>query len=99
MITWRDLTGWSEVDPLNLIAAFGWGALSFLSPCVLPLVPGYLSLMSGYSLQEMSDGTASSRRVTKRTALFVRGFSIVFMANGEAATNVALLILESRSKF
>lgn len=87
------------MDPLNLIAAFGWGALSFLSPCVLPLVPGYLSLMSGYSLQEMSDGTASSRRVTKRTALFVLGFSIVFMATGAAATKVARFILESRSTF
>ncbi len=87
------------MDPLKLIAAFGWGAFSFLSPCVLPLVPGYLSLMSGYSLQEIAEGTASKRKVLNRTALFVLGFSIIFMATGAAATSVARFILESRTTF
>lgn len=87
------------MDPLKLIAAFGWGTFSFLSPCVLPLVPGYLSLMSGYSLQEISEGTASRRKVFQRTGLFVAGFSLVFMATGAAATSVASFILESRVTF
>ena len=86
------------MDPLKLMAAFGWGAFSFLSPCVLPLVPGYLSLMSGYSLPEISEGTASKRKVN-RTLLFVLGFSIIFMATGAAATRVAAFILDSRATF
>ena len=44
-----------EIASVNIFAAFFFGALSFLSPCVLPLLPGYLSMMSGYSAAEMSE--------------------------------------------
>ena len=46
-------------DQVTLFAAFGAGFLSFISPCVLPLIPGYLSFVSGVSLEEMRDGAAS----------------------------------------
>jgi cytochrome c-type biogenesis protein len=62
-------------------AAFLAGLASFLSPCVLPLVPGYISFMSGLSLEELSSGRAGPG-ATRRTALvalfFVLGFSVVF---------------------
>ena len=48
---------------LQLFIAFGGGVLSFLSPCVLPLVPGYLSMMSGYSVASLEEGAVSTRRM------------------------------------
>ena len=60
------LTGTITADPLGILAAFGAGILSFLSPCVLPLVPGYLSLVSGLSAAELAGSrprrTAAARR-------------------------------------
>jgi cytochrome c-type biogenesis protein len=71
-------------DP-NVVVAFGAGMLSFLSPCVLPLVPGYLSLMSGLSAAEMEVDRA---RVLRATLLFVAGFTVVFVALGATASAV-----------
>ena len=65
--------------------AFGAGALSFLSPCVLPLIPGYISMMSGLSLQEIeASGQSGRRRAGLVSACFVLGFSAVFTALGAA---------------
>jgi cytochrome c-type biogenesis protein len=73
----------------GLLAAFGAGMLSFLSPCVLPLVPGYLSVMTGLSVAEMSDGRSDvRRRVLLATAGFIAGFTIVFVALGATASAV-----------
>ncbi len=74
-----------------LIVALVAGAFSFLSPCVLPLLPGYISLMSGYSMQELSEGNVSMRRVTGMTGLFVLGFTVVFVGLGAGATAVSSL--------
>ena len=68
------------------------GAASFLSPCVLPLLPGYISLMSGYSMQELSEGNVSMRRVVGMTGLFVLGFTLVFVGLGATATSSRSLI-------
>jgi cytochrome c-type biogenesis protein len=86
------------MDPANLLTdasllvgigvAFLFGALSFLSPCVLPLLPGYLSLMSGYSVADLESGEAAKGRVLRGTLFFVGGFSLVFVAIGAAATSV-----------
>lgn len=72
---------------VSLFAAFGAGFLSFISPCVLPLIPGYISYVSGMSLEEMrsADRTAR-RRLIVATLLFILGFSIVFMAMGASAS-------------
>ena len=56
------LTATITADPLGVLVAFGAGILSFLSPCVLPLVPGYVSMVSGLSAAEL---TATRRRPTR----------------------------------
>lgn len=72
----------------SLAAAFGAGVISFITPCVLPLLPAYLSLMSGYSVEELQAGKVSNRRLLRVTSLFVAGFAIVFVAAGAIASNV-----------
>ncbi len=77
----------------GLLAAFGGGLISFLSPCVLPLVPGYLSLMSGVRTPE----TASRQdraRLLRATLLFVLGFTVVFVALGAGASAVGSALRE-----
>ena len=73
----------SEPAALGLFVAFAAGLLSFLSPCVLPLVPSYIGFLTGMSLPEMS----GRRRVALAHALlFVLGFSLVFVLLGASAT-------------
>jgi cytochrome c-type biogenesis protein len=75
------------------IAAFFAGLISFLSPCVLPLVPGYLSLISGAGLEELKAPQAQlMRRVMVNSIGFILGFSIVFIVLGAAATEVGQLL-------
>lgn len=74
------------MDPGSTLSAFLFGALSFISPCVLPLLPGYLSLMSGYSVSDLQEGRAGTLRMLRATLLFVAGFTAVFMAAGAGAT-------------
>jgi len=76
---------------VTLLAAFAAGFLSFVSPCVLPLIPGYISFVSGVSVEEMRAETAptTSRLQVFLTSLaFVIGFSLVFVALGASATAV-----------
>lgn len=87
-----------EADVSIIVAVFA-GALSFITPCVLPLLPGYLSLMSGYSVAELSEGTVSIRRVAGRTGLFVAGFTVVFVALGAGATSIGQFLLQERGSF
>ncbi len=80
---------------VTLLAAFAAGFLSFVSPCVLPLIPGYISFVSGISVDEMrSDAApAASRLQIFLTSLaFVIGFSIVFVALGASATAIGKLM-------
>jgi len=71
---------------VSFVAAFTAGLLSFLSPCVLPLIPGYLSFMTGLSTSELSDSDRSVSRVMVPAVLFVVGFSLVFVAMGASAS-------------
>src|SRR6266404_4042666 len=67
---------------VNIFVAFAAGVLSFLSPCVLPLIPSYLSFVSGVSLDEMRSEQARARvrwRVILNSAAFIIGFSLVFI--------------------
>ena len=76
---------------VTLLAAFAAGFLSFVSPCVLPLIPGYISFVSGISVEEMRGDAApaTSRLQVFMTSLaFVIGFSIVFVALGASATAI-----------
>lgn len=82
---------------LQYLAAFGGGMLSFLSPCVLPLVPGYLSLMSGVTYAELqSPGGADVRRLLRSTLLFVLGFTVVFTALGAVATGLGQTLIRNQ---
>lgn len=71
---------------IQLVVAFGAGVISFISPCVLPLLPGYLSMMSGYSAAQLDEGAVSSRRLLRVILLFIVGFTVVFAALGAGAT-------------
>jgi len=86
-----------EIASVNVLAAFVFGALSFLSPCVLPLLPGYLSMMSGYSAAELAEGKASARRMVRVTLLFVAGFTAVFVALGATATSIGRTLLRNQN--
>ena len=71
------------------VAAFVAGLLSFLSPCVLPLVPGYVSLISGATVEDLqSSDRRMLRTVMLHSVTFVLGFSVVFIALGAVATTV-----------
>ena len=73
------------ISAVALIVAFAFGALSFISPCVLPLLPGYLSLMSGFSVGDLKDGEVEATKVLRPTILFVGGFTLVFILLGAGA--------------
>jgi cytochrome c-type biogenesis protein len=86
-------------DQVSLLTAFAAGIVSFLSPCVLPLVPGYMSFISGVSLDEMraeDRKSDTSRAVMVNTAFFVLGFTIVFVSLGAAASSVGSFLLENQ---
>jgi cytochrome c-type biogenesis protein len=81
------------VESVGFAVAFLAGVLSFLSPCVLPLVPSYLSFITGMSLDELG----ARRRVALAHALwFIAGFTLIFVALGVAATQVGLFLREQR---
>src|SRR3989441_11875779 len=86
-----------QVSIVNLLIAFAGGLLSFLSPCVLPLVPGYISLMSGVSVDHLkSDGGGSSRRAVIANSLaFNSGLSVIFLALGGTAGLVGAAIINN----
>ena len=82
-------------ENVTLLAAFAAGFLSFISPCVLPLIPGYISFVSGASLEEMRAGQGAARRqVLIRSVAFVLGFSLVFIALGASATAIGRFIFD-----
>jgi cytochrome c-type biogenesis protein len=82
-------------ETVSLATAFAFGLLSFVSPCVLPIVPGYLSFISGVNVAELK-GTGASAAVTRRVLVtslaFVLGFSTVFVALGASATVMGELL-------
>ena len=83
-----------EIGHIGALTAFGAGIISFLSPCVLPLVPGYVSYVAGRTAQQ----PAETRRLATvgLSAFFVLGFSTVFILLGAAATALGQLLLAYR---
>ena len=80
----------------EIFLAFGAGLISFLSPCVLPIIPGYISYISGSTLKELLD----KKKVNIfPTILFTIGFSIVFIAFGATATFLGSIILSNSYEF
>ena len=80
----------------TVLAAFAVGFVSFISPCVLPLVPGYLSAVSGVSLAEIKDGDDRLRRVMLPAAIFCLSFTVVFVALGMTATGLGSVLRDGR---
>jgi len=81
---------------LSVVTAFVAGIISFLSPCVLPLVPGYLSIISGVSLDQLKENAHDKslrRAVILASIMFIIGFSITFIALGATATAVSKALL------
>lgn len=84
---------------LNIVVAFTAGVFSFLSPCVLPIIPSYLSFVSGVSLEEMRANQVDNRlrwRVALNSLAFILGFSLVFVSLGASASFVGGLFIGYR---
>ena len=84
-----------HVTPFTIGVSFLAGILSFLSPCVLPLVPGYISLISGVSVDGLKEGVNSRRAVIVNSLAFNAGISIIFVALGTTAGLVGAAILNN----
>jgi cytochrome c-type biogenesis protein len=80
----------------TVIAAFAVGFVSFISPCVLPLVPGYLSAVSGVSLSEIKDRERSTWRILLPAIVFCASFTVVFVVLGMTATSLGSVLRDSR---
>ena len=90
------------MENIHLITAFAAGLLSFISPCVLPLVPAYISFISGVSMEEFREGKESKnsfKKVSLNSILFISGFSLVFILLGASATAIGRLLLSKLSVF
>ncbi len=82
------------------LLAFGGGLISFLSPCVLPVVPGYLSVITGVDITAVSDQQGSKwerfKPIFTSTALFILGFSFVFIGLGVSASALGQLLFDNQ---
>ena len=94
------------MESVPVVAAAAAGVVSFLSPCVLPLVPGYLSFVSGMSYADLAgegdhpiSRAALTRVVTTNGAAFVLGFTTVFIALGASATTLGRFLVGSSPVF
>lgn len=89
------MLGTVTASPSGVLVAFGAGILSFLSPCVLPLVPGYLSLVTGLSAAAVESGQAR-RAVLRGIGGFVAGFTLVFVVLGAVASSLGHALVTHR---
>jgi cytochrome c-type biogenesis protein len=80
----------------TVIAAFAVGFVSFISPCVLPLVPGYLSAVSGVSIADMRSGERKLSAILWPAAIFCLSFTIMFVALGMTATSIGSTLRDSK---
>ncbi len=78
------------------LAAFAVGVISFVSPCVLPLVPGYLSAVSGVSVADMQGGRSRTSQVLWPAVAFCLTFTVVFVALGMSATGIGSALNDHR---
>jgi cytochrome c-type biogenesis protein len=81
---------------VSLVGALLAGLISFLSPCVLPLVPGYISMLSGIGMEELREGQAPRGGLLLSAISFVIGFSVVFISFGASASAVGSFLRQNR---
>jgi len=87
----------AQIPQITLLAAFGAGLLSFLSPCVLPLVPSYISYVTGLSLDQLQRSTEREefrKAIMLNSLLFIAGFSTIFIALGASASLLGQWLFE-----
>jgi cytochrome c-type biogenesis protein len=85
------------MNDVSLAGAFLAGLVSFLSPCVLPLVPGYISMLSGIGMEQLRQGQTPRGGLFASSLAFVVGFSAVFISFGASASAVGSFLREHRS--
>lgn len=84
-------------DNVNILIAFGGGIVSVLSPCVLPLLPGYLSVITGLSVGEVREGdTKTLSRIAVTTLWFAVGFTVVFVLLGLLASGIGQTVFRNQ---
>jgi len=87
----------NSVSVLSYAAAFGGGLISFASPCVLPVVPGYVSMITGLDVSELQESKWSNTWVVVRdTSLFILGFGSIFVLLGMSATSIGSFVFEQQ---
>jgi cytochrome c-type biogenesis protein len=84
-------------NDVSLAAAFLAGLVSFLSPCVLPLVPGYISMLSGIGMEQLRQGQPPRSGLFASSLAFVAGFSAVFISFGASASAVGAFLRQHRA--
>src|SRR3984893_12529121 len=82
---------------VSIFTAFVAGLVSFLSPCVLPLVPGYISMLSGIGVEQLKQGRTPRGGLLGSALAFVLGFSVVFITFGASASAVGSFLVRNRS--
>ena len=82
---------------VSLLGAFLAGLVSFLSPCVLPLVPGYISMLSGIGMEQLRQGQPPRAGLFASSLAFVFGFSVVFISFGASASAVGTFLRQNRT--
>ncbi|HWX37855.1 MAG TPA: cytochrome c biogenesis protein CcdA [Candidatus Sulfotelmatobacter sp.] len=82
---------------VSILYAFVAGIISFLSPCVLPLVPGYVSMLSGIGVEQLRSGQPARNSLFASSLAFVSGFSVVFISFGASASAVGQFLLQHKT--
>jgi cytochrome c-type biogenesis protein len=85
-----------SIPQISLLAAFSAGLLSFVSPCVLPLVPSYISYITGLSVEQLTDASERNKfksAIILNALLFIGGFSTVFVAFGASASFLGQILI------
>ena len=82
---------------VSILYAFVAGIISFLSPCVLPLVPGYVSMLSGIGVEQLRTGQPARNSLFASSLAFVSGFSVVFISFGASASAVGQFLLQHKA--
>jgi cytochrome c-type biogenesis protein len=85
------------MNDVSLLGAFLAGLVSFLSPCVLPLVPGYISMLSGIGMEQLRAGELPRSGLFASALAFVAGFSVVFISFGASASAVGSFLRQNRA--
>ena len=85
------------MNDVSLAGAFLAGLVSFLSPCVLPLVPGYISMLSGVGMEQLRKGEVPSSSLLGSSLSFIAGFSVVFISFGASASAVGVFLKQNRN--